>query len=129
MHTQNADGDRDAYENQSDDLPDPAALCPLVRSLASQAHKALKGPARSSDQERYELHRQIVSLQTQLDRLRRSRAGQFDELQRWLGSLLRYVEHHDLQGPSGMVNNTTVRRSSVRVEPVSIGLDRCFYRG
>jgi hypothetical protein len=108
------DGDRDVDENQSDDLPDPAALCTLVRGLASRAHKTLRGPARPSDQERCELRRQLASLQTHFASLRRSQARQFEELQRWLDSLQQYVEHHDLPGirpgPAAVVGPQPVPR-------------------
>jgi hypothetical protein len=88
------DGDRDVDENPTDDSPNPAALCMLVRSLANQAHKTLKHPARSSDHERRELRRQLANLQTHLDRHRRSHALRLEELQRWLDSLVKRVEHH-----------------------------------
>jgi hypothetical protein len=88
------DADRDVNENPTDDSPNPAALCTLVRSLANQAHKTLKLPARSSDHERRELRRQLGDLQMHLDSLRRSHVLRFEELQRWLDSLVKRVEHH-----------------------------------
>jgi hypothetical protein len=81
--------------DEIDDRAEPAALCTLVRSVAIQAHKALRGPAPIPSEERRELRRQLDRVQTQLDGLRRSHALRLEELERWLNRLLQLVEHHD----------------------------------
>lgn len=77
-------------------LDDPAALCAMVRSLASFAHQTMRmGLVATSDVVLHEIDdlKELVSqLQRRLDRIRRDDPRAFADLQRWLDSLLRCIE-------------------------------------
>jgi hypothetical protein len=73
-----------------DELIEPAALCALVRSLASKAHRTLKRTPTAPD-EMDDLRSQLAELQRQFDQIRRAQALQFDELERWLENLMKRV--------------------------------------
>jgi hypothetical protein len=80
--------DRDESEEE---LIEPATLCALVRSLASQAHRTLRRTPSAPD-EINDVRLQLADLRRQFDQLRRSHALQFDELERWLENLMKRVE-------------------------------------
>ena len=71
---------------------EPATLCTRVRSLASQAHRILTRMPCVHYEEGHELRQQLAGLQMEIDRLRRFHSLRFDELQRWLDSLVQRVE-------------------------------------
>jgi hypothetical protein len=71
---------------------EPAMLCTRVRSLASQAHRILTRMPCVHYEEGHELRQQLARLQMEIDRLRRFHSLRFDELQRWLDSLVQRVE-------------------------------------
>ena len=71
---------------------EPAMLCTRVRSLASQAHRILTRMPCVHYEEGHELRQQLALLQMEIDRLRRFHSLRFDELQRWLDSLVQRVE-------------------------------------
>jgi hypothetical protein len=82
--------------DQEESLYDPAALCANVRSLATQAWRALQPPS-GSDCEHFthntgELRNRINQLQQQILRLRRQHNLGLEELQRWVDSLCRCVD-------------------------------------
>src|SRR5271157_4034569 len=71
---------------------EPAMLCTRVRSLASQAHRILTRMPCVHYEDGHELRQQLALLQMEIDRLRRFHSLRFDELQRWLDSLVQRVE-------------------------------------
>jgi hypothetical protein len=75
---------------------DPAVLCGMVRSLASQTYRVLhRTPDGAPDgltREIGELRGRIDRLQRQIERFRRQHDLRFEDLQRWLDSLRRRVE-------------------------------------
>ena len=71
---------------------EPAMLCTRVRSLASRAHRILTRMPCIHYEDGHELRQQLALLQMEIDRLRRFHSLRFDELQRWLDSLVQRVE-------------------------------------
>ena len=71
---------------------EPTMLCTWVRSLASQAHRILTRMPCVNYEDGHELRQQLALLQMEIDRLRRFHSLRFDELQRWLDSLVQRVE-------------------------------------
>ena len=71
---------------------EPAMLCTRVRSLAAQAHRILSRMPCVHYEDGHELRQQLALLQMEIDRLRRFHSLRFDELQRWLDSLIQRVE-------------------------------------
>jgi hypothetical protein len=73
-------------------LVEPATLCAHVRSLAIQAHRMLTRKPCPLVKELDGLSQQLTDLERAIERLGRSHSLQFDELKRWLESLMKRVQ-------------------------------------
>jgi hypothetical protein len=78
--------------NDGESLVEPATLCALVRSLASQAHRTLTRTPCAQREEFDELCQQLADVQRHIERLRRAHAMRFDELNHWLESLMKRMQ-------------------------------------
>jgi hypothetical protein len=78
--------------NGGETLVEPATLCALVRSLASQSHRTLTRKPCAQSEEFDELWQQLTDLQRQIERLRQAHATRFDELKHWLESLMKRMQ-------------------------------------
>jgi hypothetical protein len=83
--------ERDAGEATAD----PAVLCEMVRSLATQAHRAMRGSQHAANgiaDDLGGLMERIGQVRQLVDQFRSQDCLAFDDLQRWLDSLLRCIE-------------------------------------
>jgi hypothetical protein len=88
-----ADGDR----GRGKSLVEPDTLCALVRSLAIQAHRTLTRKPCPLVKELDGLYQQLTDLEQEIERLKRSYSMPFDELKRWLESLMKRVNDRNFE--------------------------------